>query len=274
VKVEHADGDLVASGALWCGCGATYAIADGIPDLVHPRGQGFILENADTYDRDLAFIAGLLDVDEHAARAETVSRLGLRSGTRVLEVACGPGPNLPHLLDRVGPSGSIHALDISPDMLRVARAKLESLHPGAPIEYLLGNGVHLPFADATFDAVLHMGTLNRFETPAAALAEMARVTRVGGRVIAADEGLAPWLRDTDYARVLAKFGGLFKGNVPIGAVPVTARDVSVRWLVGYAYFAIEFTVGTGEPRLNLDVRLPGRTVTVRDVLEATARRAP
>jgi SAM-dependent methyltransferase/uncharacterized protein YbaR (Trm112 family) len=260
--------DLVDTGELTCGCGESFAIVDGIPDLVFPRGQAYGPEDADTYDRGIAFIARLLNEDEGAVRAGAADLLDLRPGGRVLEVACGPGPNLPHLQERVGAHGTVYAFDISPTMIRAAAQRAAGSSP--PVELLLGNGVHLPFADGSFDAVLHVGTLNRFSDVPRALSEMARVVRVGGKVLAADEGLAPWLVSREYGSVLMRFGGLFKGAPPLAAIPPNAEKVVVRWLMGHAYFGIEFRVGARPPQLNLDVPLPGRTVTVRDVLEATS----
>ena len=91
-------------------------------------------------------------------------------------------------------------------------------------------------------------------------------------MVAGDEGVAPWLQHQPYGQVLARFGDLFKGAPPLAAVPPEAEDVSLRWLMGYAYFVITFTVGSAAPSLNLDVTLPGRPVTVRQVLDAVAKR--
>lgn len=265
-----APGVPLTGGRLSCGCGQAFDVTDGIPDLVIPRGQSYGEENAATYDRDIAFIAALLNEDEHAVRSTAVDLLELEPGGRVLEVACGPGPNLPLLLERVGPGGSVTAFDISPSMVAAAARRVQGSVPR--VDLLLANGVHLPFADRSFDAVLHVGTLNRFSDVRRALAEMARVVKVGGKVVAADEGLAPWLAGTEYAGVLMRFGGLFKGTPPLAAVPLNAAQVAVRWLMGHAYFAIEFRVAA-PPALNVDVPLPGRTITVRNVLDAQARRA-
>ena len=165
--------------------------------------------------------------------------------------------------------GRVYALDISLDMVRAAQRKV-----GRPrsVEFTLGNGCYLPFADASVDALLHVGTLNRFEDIGRALAEMARVVRVGGMVVAADEGVAPWLKDTEYGHVLSRFGRLFEGSPPLAALPARARDVTLRWLPGQAYFAIAFRVEDSPPRLNVDVKLPGRAETVSDVLDSVRQR--
>jgi SAM-dependent methyltransferase len=264
-----ADGSI-PDGALSCACGQSFSVSDGVPDLVLPRGQAYGEENAETYDRDIAFIAALLNEDEREVRSAAIDQLEIGPGSRVLEVACGPGPNLPLLAERVGAAGVVAAFDISPSMIRAAARRVHGSTPR--VDLALANGVHLPFADGAFDAVLHVGTLNRFSDVRRALAEMARVVKVGGKVLAADEGLGPWLAGEEYGAVLMRFGGLFKGAPPLAALPPNAEQVAVRWLMGHAYFAIDFRVGAVPPRLNLDVPLPGRTVTVRDVLEAQARR--
>jgi SAM-dependent methyltransferase len=259
-------GDEILDGSLACACGHAFPIQGGIPDLVFPRGQDFHHEDADTYDDLIDFCARLLNDDEAATRRRACELLEVEAGQRVLEVACGPASNFPYLLERIGPSGELWALDISADMLRVARDKLPA--DDSAIELLLANGVHLPFADRSFDALLHIGTLNRFPDVGAALAEMARVVKIGGKVVAGDEGLGPWLATSDYGTILKKFGSLFEGFPPLAAIPPEAREVRLQWLLGHAYYAIDFRVGEAAPALNLDVQLPGRPITVRDVLEA------
>ena len=56
---------------------------------------------------------------------------------------------------------------------------------GARPRHVRGFGDALPFADASFDAVFCKGALDHFDAPEAAIAEMARVTRPGGRVVLA-----------------------------------------------------------------------------------------
>jgi SAM-dependent methyltransferase len=235
----------------------------GIPNLVHPRDQAFLIEDPESYDELMVFMAKLLRSDEAAARRRAVRALEVRPGDRVLEIGCGPGSNFPYIFEQIGRRGELFAADISPGMIRQA-AKREVIAPSQR-HFFLVNGVHLPFSDRCFDAVLQMGTLNRFTDIPGALREMARVTKRGGKVVAGDEALGAWLRNTEYAALLGKFGGLFQGQVPIGAVPVEAEEVTVRWDLGHAFYVLDFRVGQ-PPTANVDVRLPGRQVTVRDVL--------
>ena len=80
---------------------------------------------------------------------------------------------------------AVVALDNSPEMLRLARARLQHLAPGR-VELVQGDFAALPFADAGFDTVLFHQVLHYAQSPEAVLAEAARVTRPGGRVAIVD----------------------------------------------------------------------------------------
>src|SRR5262245_53782201 len=147
----------------------------------------------------MSFIARLLRADEAGARRRAVDTLEVKPGDRVLEVGCGPGSNLPYLFERIGRRGEVFATDISPDMIRRARAR--AVMAPEQVAFFLVNGSCLPFPDGCFDAVLQIGTLNRFPDVPAALREMARVTKRGGKVVAADECLGSWLQRTEYAAI-------------------------------------------------------------------------
>lgn len=100
-------------------------------------------------------------------------------GQRVLDVACGTGALTVAVAGRVSPGGSVLGLDIHPEMLAVARRK----HP--EIEWHEGRAESLPFADASFDAVVSQFGLMFFDDRVAALREMQRVLRPGGRLAVA-----------------------------------------------------------------------------------------
>ena len=100
-------------------------------------------------------------------------------GQRVLDVACGTGVLACVAAERVGASGSVVGLDANPQMLAVARRK------PAPVEWIDGRAESLPFADASFDAVVSQFGLMFFDDRVAALREMVRVLRPGGRLAVA-----------------------------------------------------------------------------------------
>jgi ubiquinone/menaquinone biosynthesis C-methylase UbiE len=100
-------------------------------------------------------------------------------GQRVLDVACGTGALTVAVAERVTPGGAVLGLDANPEMLAVARRK------HADIEWHHGRAESLPFAAASFDAVVSQFGLMFFDDRIAALREMQRVMRLGGRLAVA-----------------------------------------------------------------------------------------
>jgi SAM-dependent methyltransferase len=98
---------------------------------------------------------------------------------RVLDVACGTGALARTVAARVGASGVVLGLDANPEMLAVARR----LHPS--IQWLDGRAEALPLPDASVDAVVSQFGMMFFDDRVAALREMARVLRPGGRLAVA-----------------------------------------------------------------------------------------
>jgi SAM-dependent methyltransferase len=105
----------------------------------------------------------------------------LRPGERVLDVACGTGAISRLAAAAVAPTGSVTAVDISPDML--AAAKRVRTREGVPIGWTLGDATSLQLPDASFDVVLCQMGLMFMDDRAAAAREMRRVLAGGGRVV-------------------------------------------------------------------------------------------
>jgi ubiquinone/menaquinone biosynthesis C-methylase UbiE len=128
------------------------------------------------------------------ARARAIELLGLRPGERVLIVGAGTGQDL----DLLPAAVRVTAGDISPGMLRRLRTRVE--RSGRDVEVRELDAHHLPFADATFDAVLLHLVVAIVPDPKACLSEAARVVRPGGRIsildkFAPEQGTIPlWRR--------------------------------------------------------------------------------
>ena len=104
-------------------------------------------------------------------------------GERILDVGCGPGFYVAELLEQVGPEGSVVGVDGSPQMLAVASGRCEG-HEN--VAFHEADATALPREDASFDAALCVQVLEYVADPTAALAEMHRVLRPGGRVVVWD----------------------------------------------------------------------------------------
>ncbi len=118
----------------------------------------------------------------HRYKQKTFDAMHLVAGASVLEVGCGTGDDAIALTKRVGSTGKVTAIDRSQTMLKVAIASTQN--QSLPIEFVLADAQQLPFADATFDAARCDRTLQHIPNPAAAIAEMARVVRPGGWIVA------------------------------------------------------------------------------------------
>jgi len=100
----------------------------------------------------------------------------------LLDVGTGTG-RIAELLAPV--ADHVTALDKSPEMLRLARARLQHL-PAGGHDLVQGDFGALPFADASFDTLTFHQVLHYAQEPERVLAEAARVTRPGGRVAVVD----------------------------------------------------------------------------------------
>ena len=108
---------------------------------------------------------------------------GIQPGQRVLDLAGGTGDIAALMSKQVGSNGSVVLSDINDAMLKVGRQRMEDRGLVGNIEYSLANAEKLPFADAEFDAVtIAFGLRNVTDQPAA-LSEMLRVLKPGGRAM-------------------------------------------------------------------------------------------
>jgi len=118
-----------------------------------------------------------------ARRSEIFARHGgLRPGQRALEVGCGTGI----FLEAAATTGAdIVALDLSADLLAQARARVAA---AGKVRLSLGNAEQMPFREGSFDAVYGSSILHHLNIDAA-LAEVHRVLRPGGRIVFAEPNI-------------------------------------------------------------------------------------
>jgi protein-L-isoaspartate O-methyltransferase len=103
-------------------------------------------------------------------------------GERVLEIGPGTGYYSPDLASWLGPEGRLELFDLQQEMLDHATRRLAE-RGLTNFGVTRGDATALPFADASFDAVVLTAVLGEIPDQAAALGEVARVLRQGGRLI-------------------------------------------------------------------------------------------
>jgi ubiquinone/menaquinone biosynthesis C-methylase UbiE len=107
--------------------------------------------------------------------------LGLSEGDTVLDLACGPGNFSRSFARAVGPEGLVVGVDASATMLARGGEELRDDDPGNLV-LIRGDATALPFVDASFDGACCFAALHLFPDPFAALDEIRRTLRPGGRI--------------------------------------------------------------------------------------------
>ena len=160
-----------------------------------------------TYDR---YAAALSFGQDPRWRRFLVSRVDAGSADTVLDVATGTGAVARELLRQKG--CTVVGLDQSPEMLAEARRRLPE-----NVELVEGTAEHLPFPDASFDALTFTYLLRYVSDPAATLRELARVVRPAGTIA----GL-------EFAVPRGMWHPLWELYVRVG-LPIAGRVLSPGW---------------------------------------------
>lgn len=179
-----------------------------------------------TQDKDAALVQAMFDrvaprydtantifsmgQDRHWRRVAAAAA-GVRTGDTVVDVAGGTGA-LAHELARTG--ARVLVLDFSWNMVATGAARAGAAGDNA-IWWCNGDGMRLPLADASVDAVTIAFGLRNLPDPAAGLAEFARVTRPGGRLVVLEFSHPTW----------APFRSVYTRYL-VGAIPSLARVVT------------------------------------------------
>jgi SAM-dependent methyltransferase len=180
------------------------------------------------YDRSQVLTRKLITAFQHPS-----GWLDIPQGGIALDVGSGPGNVTASLARAAGPDGLALGVDISEPMLaRAVRAAA-----GPQVGFLRADAQRLPFRDATFDAVVSIAMLQLIPKPSAALAEMARVLRPGGRVAV----MVPTAgRSAAVMRLFPDGGAYFFGGDEIGdtfedlgLVGVRTKNIgTIQWVRG------------------------------------------
>jgi demethylmenaquinone methyltransferase / 2-methoxy-6-polyprenyl-1,4-benzoquinol methylase len=142
------------------------------------RVRGVFDSVASRYD----LMNDLLSLGLHRAwKAYAVAVADVREGDRVLDIAGGTGDLARAFARRVGERGQVVLTDINQAMLATGRDRL--LDEGVVLPVVACDAEKLPFADAAFDLVSVAFGLRNMTHKEAALAEMRRVLRPGGRLL-------------------------------------------------------------------------------------------
>lgn len=239
-----------------------------IPNFIISNELGKLgRKSLDIYDKDfsidryrnfLDWLFQTFDEEESSFRRHLVEYLCLKTGDRVLITGCGLGDDITPIGEFIG-EGQIYAQDLSTKMILTAYnnfyKKKDLL---SEIYFSICNAIQLPFPNNFFDGAFHdgafhFGGINLFDDIKSSIYEMARVVKIGGKVVFADEGIAPWLKDTEYGKIVITNNPLWSHSPPIEVLPINSRNVNLTWVLGNCFYLISFEIGEKEPFINMDV---------------------
>ncbi len=209
-------------------CGGTATLAEQLAS----GGAGFY-DSADREELPEAAVLASLGCGNPTAVAD------LAEGETVLDLGSGGGIDVILSARRVGPSGKAYGLDMTDEMLALAREN--AVKAGvANVEFLKGVIEDVPLPDASVDVVISNCVINLSADKAAVFAEVARVLRAGGRLgvsdIVAEDRLSPPERAERGSYVGCVAGALSEAEYVLGLRQAGFEDVSVR-------FTYEFSDG-------------------------------
>ena len=151
-------------------------------------------------------------------RARLRAVLEPRPGERVLEVGPGTGYYTADVAEWVAPTGRLDIFDVQPEMLEhtMRRVGEQGLTNATPTE---GDARRLPYANASFDAALLVTVLGEIPDQDAALRELTRVLRPGGRLVVGELFGDPHWVSPERLRRRAEAAGLefdLRSGTPLG----------------------------------------------------------
>jgi ubiquinone/menaquinone biosynthesis C-methylase UbiE len=168
--------------------------------------------NIDATSNPIEYVAYMDDANAmeffRDAKRRTYTLLQLRPGIAALDVGCGAGEDVRAMAEIVGPTGRVVGVDSSQTMVEAARQR--SAGSIVPVEFRVGDAERLDLPDASFDVCRADRVLQHLSHPADAIAEMVRVLRADGRLLAFEPDTGALMIDApdrDVTRKITEFRG-------------------------------------------------------------------
>ena len=155
-----------------------------------------------------------------AYKLKSVQELRLRDGGTVVEIGCGTGDDAARLA-RLLPSGKVIGVDLSEAMVNEAQRRFADI---GNLEFVQAGADSLPFADDSIDAVRVDRVLIHVPDPKAAIDEMLRVLKPGGRLVISEPDMSGCWVSTEHAEASAAIARAIAGSC---LHPFLPRDIGV-----------------------------------------------
>lgn len=185
------------------------------------------IDDTENPDEFIAFLDMAARNDGIAAmKRRTYEVLAAKPGEKILEVGCGTGDDARQIAQMIAPTGSLVAVDKSEAVIGEARHRSQGREDA--IEFVVGDATDLELESATFDACRIERTLIHIPEPAAAMKEMLRVLKTGGKLVAYEPDLETYVVDSSYRdltrRLLRFWYGLLQSGWAARHLPTLFKE--------------------------------------------------
>lgn len=145
-----------------------------------------------------------------AYKARSIELMRLVPGARALDVGCGTGDDAKRVAEQVGPDGQVLGMDFSAAMVEESRRRWAGA--GLPLSFEVGDVQSLALPDNSFDAARADRVFQHLASPEQGLAELARVTRPGGRVVLSDPDWGTYILDAPPTPAVKRYQEFAQGQ--------------------------------------------------------------
>jgi ubiquinone/menaquinone biosynthesis C-methylase UbiE len=159
-----------------------------------------------------------------AQNKRAIAALAVRPGDRILDIGCGPGRSIAALAE-LAPDGRVVGVDPSELMVAVALRRNRALVMSGRAEIAIASASRLPFGDATFDKAVCVHVVYFWADPGAALNEIARVLKPGGRLALVFRTNADEKAVSAFPAEVYRFPALADVLAPLEAAGLTAKRI-------------------------------------------------
>lgn len=157
--------------------------------------------------------------DVHRMRAAAEAQMHLAAGSKAIDLGCGIGGATFRLADIVGPTGLAAGVDISQALVAVASSRASNR---SELQFCVSDACALPYANAFFDAARSERVFLYLPDRLAAIREMMRVTKPGGRVVLMDTDIDCTAIHATNPALARKMTSIMVGSMPN---PYSAREL-------------------------------------------------
>lgn len=239
--------DKIIEGLMECPkCNNSFNVKFGIPNLVKNEKTHkydiLFSKQADNYGRYYDLLLKIMSIvmlnREAFTRKMLINYFPINNGNLILDISTGTGVNLFPLSKKVGKEGTVIGLDLSQNMLSIARKKLIKKKI-SNVMLNRADACYLPYKDNVFDGVISTGGFNTFGQKERAFKEIIRVTKPGYPIVIVDEGLSPKKLKSLLGKILVKSNALYRCQPPVYLIPKSIPFIK-KWIWGGMFYLIAF----------------------------------